>query len=149
MEEDLIMDLISPGALDKYQRFKRIRSDQNLRDCPGAPGSGGCGQLVTARKGWVWGVYPEMECNKCSHRFCLVHSNAHPGRTCREYELAEREKTAAEKAAIAGEQRSLSPLSILKCSFCRDRLGTNIGEALKKELFSSQSSVSRAPSARR
>ena len=35
------------------------------------------------------------------HTFCLVHSNAHPGRTCREFELEEREKHNANKTAIA------------------------------------------------
>lgn len=40
MEEDLIMELISPAVLEKYHRFMRIRLDPNLRDCPGAPGTG-------------------------------------------------------------------------------------------------------------
>lgn len=29
---------------------------------------------------------PKMICEKCSREYCFIHSNAHPGQTCKEYE---------------------------------------------------------------
>ena len=101
LKEDLVLELISPAAAEKYQRFDKMKKNQNLRDCPGAPDSGGCGALVEPRKGWVWGFYPEMTCQKCNHSFCLVHSNAHLGQSCRQYEVAQREQAKKDKAALA------------------------------------------------
>jgi len=102
LDEALICEMISAEALHKYERRKAQNADPNLRECPGAPGAGGCGELVQVRKGkFGRGVRHDMTCQKCNHTFCLVHSNAHLGRSCREYELAEREKDRANKAAIA------------------------------------------------
>lgn len=62
---------------------------------PAAP----CGAMVEpVRTGMLRRLNPDMTCHQCGHTFCYSHSNAHPGETCRAYELRTR---AAEREAQA------------------------------------------------
>ena len=71
LDEALICEMISAEALHKYERRKAQNADPNLRECPGAPGAGGCGELVQVRKGkFGRGIRHDMTCGKCGHTFC-------------------------------------------------------------------------------
>jgi hypothetical protein len=97
IDEALLLEVVEPETAEKYHRFQAKAADKNLRECPK------CSSLSAPRKGWVYGVYPDMVCPgaSCGHSFCYHHSDAHPGRTCREYELSRREEEAQNKRSMA------------------------------------------------
>lgn len=76
------------GALERYQRFKRMSTHRDLRACPG------CGDLCSPTM--VDDVIkPEMHCGACGAVFCYYHSWAHKDHgDCASYEawLANEEK---------------------------------------------------------
>mmetsp|Transcript_24892 Transcript_24892/g.67232 ORF Transcript_24892/g.67232 Transcript_24892/m.67232 type:complete len:85 (-) Transcript_24892:34-288(-) len=42
-----------------------------------------------------------LTCAACSYQYCYVHSDAHPGQGCRQYERKRREEERAAEAYIA------------------------------------------------
>lgn len=72
-----IKDVVSAATWEKYVKFKFNKENENARQCPVCDHSE---------------VYPGGSdsplciCENCGQEFCFVHSNAHRGRTCAEYE---------------------------------------------------------------
>ena len=112
---EIILELISPEARAKFDRFSAMRSDPNLRECPGPgnaePAGGPCGTLVTPGRNSIRRIQPDMRCTVCELQFCFYHSNAHAGQSCREYELAQREAAQLNERAIAAATQ--------KCPRCK------------------------------
>lgn len=72
-----IKEVVSAATWEKYVKFKFNKENENARQCPVCDHSE---------------VYPGGSdsplciCENCGQEFCFVHSNAHRGRTCAEYE---------------------------------------------------------------
>lgn len=76
--DDEVLRLTDAATYAKYQRFKEIRQDDTIRECPQ------CGQMC--KPTMVQGeIRAEMICPACRCNFCYYHSNAHAGRPCDEY----------------------------------------------------------------
>lgn len=84
-----------PALLERLERFRQMRQDASYRDCPQ------CSNPVLGGSAWR----PNLTCGGCSLTFCFVHSNAHPGQTCRQYERARRVQERDAAAAIAAISR--------------------------------------------
>jgi hypothetical protein len=69
-----IKALVDDETFNKYERFVKIKSDENYRDCPT------CGELILGNR-----RRPAMTCSKCTTQFCFFHANAHPGESCRQF----------------------------------------------------------------
>lgn len=87
--------LLSAEQLHKYERFVQKRQDPSVRDCPK------CGHLTEGGSE----RQPQLTCKLCQHVFCYVHSDAHPGFTCRRYERQQRQEERQARAAIASTAR--------------------------------------------
>lgn len=76
--DDEILRLTDAATHAKYMRFKEMRQDDTIRECPQ------CKHMC--RPTMVQGeIRAEMICPNCSCNFCYYHSNAHAGRPCDEY----------------------------------------------------------------
>ena len=84
--------LTSPEVVSKYERFKANLANPNNRDCPNPEG---CGHRQIGSPD-----SPAMTCEKCGYEFCFEHSNAHPGKTCQQYEAKTREDVLRMRAAV-------------------------------------------------
>lgn len=73
---DDIRAVVSADAWTKYTKFKFNKEHENARQCPHCDHS----QVYPGREA------PECVCDACGGEFCFVHSTAHRGRTCAEYE---------------------------------------------------------------
>ncbi|MFN4352891.1 MAG: IBR domain-containing protein, partial [Hylemonella sp.] len=67
-------ELVSEQQLQRWRRFVANR-DPNMRQCPNCDAS----QRGSAAQ-------PAMTCTACGLQFCFAHSNAHPARTCADFE---------------------------------------------------------------
>ena len=84
--------LTSPEVVAKYERFKAHLADPNNRDCPNPQG---CDHRQIGSP-----ESPAMTCEKCGYHFCFEHSNAHPGKTCHEYEAKIRQDVLRMRQAV-------------------------------------------------
>ncbi|CAH0477736.1 unnamed protein product [Peronospora belbahrii] len=73
---DDIRSLISEETWQKYSKFKFNKEHELARQCPYC----GHSQLCAGSD------HPECKCEACNGDFCFVHSSAHQGRTCAEYD---------------------------------------------------------------
>ncbi|KAE9008145.1 hypothetical protein PR003_g16371 [Phytophthora rubi] len=73
---DDIESLVSDEVWQKYNKFKFNKEHELARQCPYCDHSQIC----------AGSDYPECVCEACNREFCFVHSNAHQGRTCAEYD---------------------------------------------------------------
>lgn len=73
---DDIQSLVSDEVWQKYNKFKFNKEHELARQCPYCDHSQIC----------AGSDHPECVCEACSREFCFVHSNAHQGRTCAEYD---------------------------------------------------------------
>src|SRR3546814_8521045 len=64
---DDIRTLVDDETFDKYDRFVKIKADENYRDCPS------CGDLILGNR-----RRPAMTCQNCTAQFCFFHANAPP-----------------------------------------------------------------------
>ncbi|RMX64940.1 hypothetical protein KXD40_001188 [Peronospora effusa] len=71
-----IRSLVSEEVWQKYSKFKFNKEHELARQCPYCDHS----QLCAGSE------YPECTCEACNGEFCFVHSSAHQGRTCAEYD---------------------------------------------------------------
>ncbi|CAI5741085.1 unnamed protein product [Peronospora destructor] len=71
-----IRSLVSEEVWQKYDKFKFNKEHELARQCPYCDHS----QLCAGSD------YPECTCEACSGDFCFVHSSAHQGHTCAEYD---------------------------------------------------------------
>ncbi|TYZ63520.1 hypothetical protein PybrP1_000956 [[Pythium] brassicae (nom. inval.)] len=71
-----IQAVVAPEDWSKYLKFKFNKEHENARQCPHCDHS----QLCRGR------AEPECVCERCGGDFCFVHSTAHRGRSCAEYE---------------------------------------------------------------
>jgi len=62
----------------KMVRFRDIKQNPNLRECPK------CNHSQTGDKN-----KPAMVCSKCGEQYCFFHSNAHPNMSCGDYSRAQ------------------------------------------------------------
>mmetsp|Transcript_126248 Transcript_126248/g.252183 ORF Transcript_126248/g.252183 Transcript_126248/m.252183 type:complete len:755 (-) Transcript_126248:158-2422(-) len=93
------------ASMERYRRFRRLRADARLRECPK------CGHLCPPEVGPNDVVNPRMRCSGCGAGFCYYHSNAHEeeGVTCAEYE-----------ARLIRESRELAKqIGAKECPGCR------------------------------
>jgi len=92
-----VRQLCDNATLEKYDRFRQMRQDPTLRQCPS------CTVLCKPARDEEGGAVAEMHCQACGSDFCYYHSNAHPGRPCEEYqrEVAKLER-ASERTAMRG-----------------------------------------------
>jgi len=93
------------ASMERYRRFRRLRADAWLRECPK------CGRLCPPEVGPNDAVNPRMRCSGCGAGFCYYHSNAHEedGVTCAEYE-----------ARLISESRTLAKeIGAKECPGCR------------------------------
>lgn len=77
--------ITDPDVIRRYHRFKRVKDDPTLRDCPNTE----CDALVEPKKDQRGEVVPEMTCDKCGQKFCYHHSLAHQASSCEEYQREE------------------------------------------------------------
>ncbi|ETI50061.1 hypothetical protein F441_06317 [Phytophthora nicotianae CJ01A1] len=73
---DDIQSLVSDEIWQKYNKFKFNKEHELARQCPYCDHSQIC----------AGSDHPECVCEACNREFCFVHSNAHQGRTCAEYD---------------------------------------------------------------
>lgn len=73
---DDIQAVVSKGSWEKYLKFKFNKEHENARQCPFCDHS----QVYRGSE------TPECLCESCGGEFCFVHSTAHRGRSCAEYE---------------------------------------------------------------
>lgn len=71
-----IKAVVAPDAWAKYLKFKFNKEHENARQCPHCDHSQICRGSAE----------PECVCEQCGGEFCFVHSTAHRGRSCAEYE---------------------------------------------------------------
>ncbi|DBA01048.1 TPA: hypothetical protein N0F65_002658 [Lagenidium giganteum] len=91
-EEDILL-VVSPEVWAKYQRFKLHKTTPNARDCPF------CGHSQMCSSG---SVNPQVTCVACFQVFCFVHSNAHPGKSCKAHIKATAKTDKLTAACIRG-----------------------------------------------
>ncbi|KAF4142118.1 IBR domain-containing protein [Phytophthora infestans] len=73
---DDIQSLVSDGVWQKYNKFKFNKEHELARQCPYCDHS----QLCAGSD------HPECVCEACNREFCFVHSSAHQGHSCAEYD---------------------------------------------------------------
>ncbi|OWZ20152.1 RING-finger-containing E3 ubiquitin ligase [Phytophthora megakarya] len=73
---DDIRLLVSEEVWQKYNKFKFNKEHELARQCPYCDHSQICAGSDN----------PECVCEACNREFCFVHSSAHQGRTCAEYD---------------------------------------------------------------
>uniref|UniRef100_K3WEN6 RBR-type E3 ubiquitin transferase n=1 Tax=Globisporangium ultimum (strain ATCC 200006 / CBS 805.95 / DAOM BR144) TaxID=431595 RepID=K3WEN6_GLOUD len=73
---DDIQAVISASFWEKYLKFKFNKEHENARQCPRCDHS----------QVYLGSEHPECVCDNCGEEFCFVHSIAHRGRSCAEYE---------------------------------------------------------------
>ncbi|KAF1791531.1 E3 ubiquitin ligase RBR family [Phytophthora cactorum] len=73
---DNVQSLVSDEVWQKYNKFKFNKEHELARQCPYCDHSQIC----------AGSDHPECVCETCSREFCFVHSSAHQGRTCAEYD---------------------------------------------------------------
>uniref|UniRef100_H3GFH7 RBR-type E3 ubiquitin transferase n=2 Tax=Phytophthora ramorum TaxID=164328 RepID=H3GFH7_PHYRM len=73
---DDIQSLVSDEVWQKYNTFKFNKEHELARQCPYCDHSQIC----------AGSDQPECVCEACEREFCFVHSSAHQGRTCAEYD---------------------------------------------------------------
>ncbi|EEY57137.1 RING-finger-containing E3 ubiquitin ligase, putative [Phytophthora infestans T30-4] len=73
---DDIQSLVSDGVWQKHNKFKFNKEHELARQCPYCDHS----QLCAGSD------HPECVCEACNREFCFVHSSAHQGHSCAEYD---------------------------------------------------------------
>ncbi|DAZ98226.1 TPA: hypothetical protein N0F65_011694 [Lagenidium giganteum] len=102
---DDIQAIVSSEMWMKYQRFKLHKENDRARDCPF------CNHAhIVAIPDNAESL--ECMCESCHKTYCFVHSNAHIGRTCAEYE---REIAATEKINRAAMDAISKPCPGCNC----------------------------------
>lgn len=90
----------------RYRRIQKLQQDPSLTTCAR------CDEIVSKDKNLAQGGHDnELACNACGHKFCAIHGDAHPGRSCEDY-----------KSHSAGRQMRKSEKMIQRmtkpCSHC-------------------------------
>ncbi|DBA01070.1 TPA: hypothetical protein N0F65_002680 [Lagenidium giganteum] len=76
--EHELAQLVSADTWTKYEQFKFCRDNPNARECPFCDHLQVC-DIASSKE-------PECTCQQCHREFCFVHSNAHVGRSCADYD---------------------------------------------------------------
>lgn len=77
MQRDEVFEVAGSAVFAKYDRFRKMRADPNLRQCPQ------CSELCSPLRDVESGaIIPAMSCGSCKSEFCFYHSNAHVGKPC-------------------------------------------------------------------
>lgn len=100
----------------RYERFRRMRSDPTLRQCPQ------CETFCKPIQDEEGGFVADMLCGECGNRFCYYHSNAHVGRSCQDYlnETATETITDAKECTGCGIlTEKISGCNHMTCSQCK------------------------------
>jgi len=94
-----IKEIVDAKTWEQYERFIKLKTDDSYVECPK------CNQLQKGNR-----FKPAMVCEReaCKTQFCFLHSGAHPGKTCRDYEVELHEKTKASRKYIS-ERTILCP----------------------------------------
>jgi hypothetical protein len=69
-----LVSQLSAETRARYDRFRLMRSDTALRECPK------CNRVILGNES-----VPDMRCPQCGTEFCFLHSIAHVGLPCQEY----------------------------------------------------------------
>jgi len=81
---------VSSEEFTRYRRFLFMKTEVNARECPRChviqtPELGSEPQMVCGR-GKLFHADENVRTSGCGYQFCLVHSDAHSGRTCSDYQ---------------------------------------------------------------
>jgi hypothetical protein len=87
--ENELQVLLDAEVFEKYSRFKAMKQNTNYRECPK------CATPVVGNP-----QSSHMVCISCQEQFCFFHSNAHPGRTCEDYNASQARSEMQSKALI-------------------------------------------------
>jgi len=68
-------EVIHIECYSRYERLRKLKQNENARECPF------CQYIQVGDP-----KFPNMKCNKCLKEYCFTHSNAHVGKTCKQYE---------------------------------------------------------------
>lgn len=87
-----IKEIVDEKTYTKFERFLKLKSNSNLVECPT------CNQMQKGSR-----LRPTIMCERkeCGKEFCFIHSNAHVGKSCREYENENREKFRQDRAYLS------------------------------------------------
>lgn len=110
LDENVLGDLLDDEYMAKYKRFKDMKENRHYRECPKCQTANVQGPTLFSN---------QLTCEQCSYRFCYVHSDAHPGQACRQYERAHRIEERAANTHIAQFTR--------KCPKCKQPIEKNGG----------------------
>ena len=100
IDEACLRDLLDapPELLAKAARFRAMQ-DKHFRECPR------CAHPNTDGPSSFFSGGNRLTCGACGHAYCFEHGDAHPGRSCRQYEYAQRVAERATAAAISQHYR--------------------------------------------
>lgn len=99
LNDDALAELLDNVTMAKLMRFREMKHNSNFRECPRCqfPNTSGssffsnwltCGETSKAERGHSTASTPN---EGCGHVYCFVHSDQHPGQSCRGFERASRE----------------------------------------------------------
>lgn len=112
LSDSEILQLLGDDAatIEKYHRFKAVSRNPNLRECPFCNIS----SEGTAEQ-------PQMVCSNaaCGKEFCFLHSNAHVGKTCAQYDREHIEEEKLNEAAMSTDSKP--------CPKCGIRISKSAG----------------------
>ena len=89
LEESDLKALLDEETLQRLTRFREMKENKHYRECPK------CGESNTDGPTFFSNT---LTCGVCSYKYCYLHSDAHPGKSCREFE---REHRGDERLAAA------------------------------------------------
>eukprot|EP00434_Breviolum_minutum_P023068 symbB.v1.2.020353.t1/scaffold1703.1/size108286/5 len=80
--DEEVQRLCGEETLVQLQRFRAMRQDENFRECPSCQTRVLGGSAARRQR--------TLTCPHCSLVFCFIHSNAHPGQSCWQFEMTQR-----------------------------------------------------------
>jgi len=93
-----VRDFTDEATFQKYIKFKRMREDPELRECPS------CSKLCKPEV-LNGEIKAEMSC-ACGEEFCYFHDLAHRGKSCEDYQAEQtKQDRLAEKGALRGTKK--------------------------------------------
>uniref|UniRef100_A0A0G4HC70 RING-type domain-containing protein n=1 Tax=Chromera velia CCMP2878 TaxID=1169474 RepID=A0A0G4HC70_9ALVE len=109
VSNNLVMEIVSETHREKLTRFRMMKEDPRLRECPS------CNflQKGNPRK-------PAMTCQKCEMEYCYAHADAHPStETCQAYERR--------TGTVDQHSRTLIDQTCRSCPGCRFAVSKEAG----------------------
>ena len=102
------IEILCPAMLEKFDRFSKMKTDENHRDCPK------CSHMQIGDFN-----HAAMKCDSCQYEYCFFHSDSHPGQSC--IQLASRIRMSDFTSSVA------VCCSTKKCPHCKTPTTKNGG----------------------